>query len=317
MATGPEFVVRHVFELEPTVRPDEAIVSALPDWRGRVWFVTTKGLVGTLDRGTGSVRAKRLAGEAIGNSFAVDESGGVYVVSDHAMYRFDATKSGAPRITWRRRYDRGHRLKPGQVNFGSGTTPTLFGRRTGNRFVAITDNADPRMHVLVYRRGRGVRHRLVCRRPVFPLYRGATENSIVAVGRRMVVENNYGYTGPTATEDGKTTAAGLTRVDLRANGRGCRTVWTNRREHVPSTVSKASVANGLFYTYSKNPNRKDVDAWYLAAVSFRTGRTIYRRLAGTDLGFNNNFGAVYLGPDGRTAYVGVLGGLVELRDRRR
>ena len=54
-----------------------------------------------------------------------------------------------------------------------------------------------------------------------------------------------------------------------------------------------------------------LDAWYLTALDFRTGRTVYRRLAGTGFGFNNNYAPVTLGPDG-TAYVGVLGGLVEL-----
>jgi hypothetical protein len=46
--------------------------------------------------------------------------------------------------------------------------------------------------------------------------------------------------------------------------------------------------------------------WDAAA---RTGRTVYRRLAGTGYGFNNNYAPVTLGPDG-TAYVRVLGGVV-------
>ena len=32
--------------------------------------------------------------EAIGNSFAVDETGGVYIVTDGALYRFDAGADG-------------------------------------------------------------------------------------------------------------------------------------------------------------------------------------------------------------------------------
>ena len=32
-------------------------------------------------------------GEPIGNSFAVDETGGVFIVTDKAMYRFDATRT--------------------------------------------------------------------------------------------------------------------------------------------------------------------------------------------------------------------------------
>ena len=41
---------------------------------------------------------------------------------------------------------------------------------------------------------------------------------------------------------------------------------------------------------------------------------MWKQPAGDGLGFNNNYAPVTLGPDG-TAYVGVLGGLVALRDR--
>ena len=57
----------------------------------------------------------------------------------------------------------------------------------------------------------------------------------------------------------------------------------------------------------------EIDAWYLTALSFRSGKTVYERLAGTGLGYNSNYAPVSVGPDG-TAYVGVLGGLVLLRD---
>ena len=142
---------------------------------------------------------------------------------------------------------------------------------------------------------------------------GATENSLIATDTSMVVENNYGYTGPLATSNGGTTEPGITRVDLDPGG-GCHTVWTNTQEHVPSTVSKLSLANGLVYTYAKDPEANGVDAWYLTAVDFATGRTVFKRLAGTGLGYKDHYAPVSIGPDG-AAYVGALGGLIELRDR--
>jgi len=33
----------------------------------------------------------------MGNSFAVDETGGVYIVTDKALYRFDASPLASPR----------------------------------------------------------------------------------------------------------------------------------------------------------------------------------------------------------------------------
>src|SRR2546425_9078614 len=114
----------------------------------------------------------------------------------------------------------------------------------GRRWVAITDNADPQMHVLVYRREAVVSGpRLVCAEPVFAAGMGATENSLIGVGTRsLVVENNYGYSGPTVTANGGTTEPGITRIDLGT--RGCHTVWTSA-ERVPSTVSKVSLGAGL------------------------------------------------------------------------
>ena len=193
------------------------ILSALPDWDGRIWFVTASGVVGTVNQKTGTVRGRDL-GEPIGNSVAVDETGGVFIVSDEALYRFDANRKGGPSVTWRKKYDGGTRQKPGQTQTGSGTTPTIIKRRN-HRYVAITDNADPRMHVLVFRAGRaGPGRAPLCRVPVFAKDRSATDNSLIAFGRSIVVENNYGYSGPREVPPSgpqrgtPTTEPGVTRI---------------------------------------------------------------------------------------------------------
>src|SRR5439155_3444807 len=139
------------------------------------WFETKGGRVGAVDPATGQVRVHQLALEGIANSFAVDENGGVFVVSDHALYRLTASADGTPTVSWRQAYDRGSTVKPGQLSQGSGTTPTLF----SDGLVGITDNADPRMNVLAYNRNTG---EPVCGSPVFTDGASATENSLVAVG---------------------------------------------------------------------------------------------------------------------------------------
>jgi hypothetical protein len=163
--------------------------------------------------------------------------------------------------------------KPGQSSAGSGATPTLMGAG----LVAITDNADP-MNVLVYRRGSGA---LICRQPVFAKGASATDQSLIGTGRSLVVENNYGYSGPPATQGGKTTSPGLERVDLDAGG-GCHTAWRSA-ERAPSVVPKLSARNGLVYTYTKDPQSSNADAWYLTALDFASGRTVYKRLGGEGL----------------------------------
>ena len=119
----------------------------------------------------------------------------MYIVSEAALYRFRADASGAPVVRWRKEYENTGEQKPGQVSAGSGTTPTLH----GDNWVSITDNADP-MNVVVYRRGGG---REICRQPVFEQGAGSTDNSLIGAGHSIIVENNYGYTGPTATDDGR------------------------------------------------------------------------------------------------------------------
>jgi hypothetical protein len=295
----PGFAVTRDYDLSGKVPAGDGIVSALPDWSGRFWFVTRQGLVGTVDRASGAIQTMALGGEGISNSFAVDETGGVYLVSDKALYRFEAGAGGEPVIGWRSVYPNSGIHKPGQSDAGSGTTPTLMGRS----WVAITDNADP-MDVQVYRRSDGG---LLCSEPVFRQGASATDNSLIATDRSIVAENNYGYS-ISATMNGGVTEPGLTRVDVSKKGR-CATVWTSD-ERAPSVVPKLSLANGLVYTYTKPARSDNADAWYLTTLDFRTGRTVYRRLAGTGFGFNNNYAPVSIGPDG-TAYVGVLGGLVE------
>ena len=293
------------FDLTGAVASGDAIIAVMPDWRGRIWFASTRGVVGFVKR-SGAVRS-RATGEPIGNSFAVDERGGVFIVTDAALYRFRAGRRGV-RTVWRAPYPNIGAIKPGQTQAGSGTTPTLMGRR----LVAITDNADP-MAIRVYQRTKRVRgRRLVCRRPVFESGASSTDQSLIGTRRSLVVENNFGYTGIASTLNGATTTPGLERVDLDRDGRGCRTVW-HSDERAPSVVPKLSLGAGLVYTYTKPPRDDIADAWYLTAIDFDTGETQWRALAGTGFGFNNNFAPVSIGPD-RSAYVGVLGGIARLAD---
>lgn len=306
-ATGPGFALQRSYDVSASMSSGGEIISALPDWSGRIWFATTKGVVGTVDPVSGAVKTLDL-GEAIGNSFSVDKTGGVFMVTDRAMYRLDPAHDGSPMVTWRQTYPNIGLVKPGQTEDGSGTTPNLM----GSNYVAITDNADP-MDVIVYRRAKRVSgSRVVCAVPVFSAGSSSTDNSLIGTGRSIIVENNYGYTGPSATLNGASTAAGIERVDINKEGTGCAPVWYST-ERAPSAVPKLSLAAGLVYAYTKPPRSDGIDAWYLTALSFRSGETVYERLAGTGLGFNSNYAPVSLGPDG-TSYVGALGGLVLLRD---
>ncbi|MFO0694049.1 MAG: hypothetical protein U0230_10875 [Polyangiales bacterium] len=310
--TAPRFVREERTSLQEALRRRDGsldkISAVMPDHDGNVWFVGRYGTVGfvTPDH---IVHSTKLRGEEIENSLSIAEDG-VYVVTDHALYRLDAAQGTAVHTAWREPYDRGTRRKLGQINQGSGTSPTLL----GEDYVAIADNAEPRMNVLVYRRRGEEGNRLVCRVPVFEPGRSATENTMIGVGRSLVVENNYGYDIFMTMRHGRTTEPGIARIDVRADESGCDVVWVSH-EISQTVVPKLSIASGLIYAYTKLEGAPhDGDAYYFTAIDFETGRTVYRVLTGTGLRYDNHWAEIAIAPDG-TAYVGVLNGVLRIRDR--
>ena len=288
----------------------DPITGVMPDNSGSIWWVSRRGRLGTLDPTTGAVRATRLENEEIQNGFSVDTDG-AYILSDHAMYGFSVGADGAPQLRWRESYDRGSQRKVGSINQGSGTTPTLL----GDDYVTITDNADSQINLLVYRRrSEATGDRLICKVPLFQPGASATDNSAIGYGRSIIMENNAGYTNAIAQRDWSAVAGGVQRVDIRPDESGCDIVWTSK-ERSPSTVPKLSAANGLVYLYTFEPQADGQNAWYLTAVSDETGQTVYKVRTGVGSAFDNNWAPISLAPDGG-ALVGVMGGLVVVRDQR-
>jgi hypothetical protein len=321
-AGSPGFTLVHDYDLSGVLSSSENITSALPDSNGLLWFVTkSDGVVGTVNLSTGKIHTDKLGnGTAIEieNSFATDQNGGVYIATNRKLYRFGAGRDGVPKIVWQVTYPNSFIHKPGQVDDGTGTTPTVM----PGGYVNITDNADP-MDIMVYRTAAHpfrivVRHhhrhrillpRQVCKVPIFGKGSSADENSIISAGDTMIAEDNYGYTGPTSVQTA-TTTPGFVRVDLNRNGNGCHTVWRNTTESAPTVVSKVALASGLVYTYTLDDTSGD---WYWTALDFRTGKAVYRSYAGTGLGYNNNYAGISISPSG-AEYLGTLGGLVSIRD---
>jgi hypothetical protein len=298
------------YDLTKVLRADERITSALPGFDGRIWFVSKKsGKVGVLDPRTRKVAVRRL-GEQVENSFAVDRTA-VYLVSDRRMYRLSAGRDLRPRVDWRVTYANSQVHKPGQVDAGSGTTPTIM----PGGYVAITDNADP-MHVVVYRRAAHLekgRRRVVCEVPVFDKGASATENSLLTAGRALFVENNHGYQDPFGPASGALTSGGFARVDVDPDGRGCRRTWQTLDQRAPSVVPKLSTKTGLIYTYTRDADPNGSQPWFWTAIDAATGQMAFKQYAGSGLSFNNNYAGIALGPDG-SAYLGVIGGILRLRD---
>jgi len=294
----------------------DSVAWVLPDWGGDYyWYATTGGIVGTVHIETGEVQKVSLDSEIIENSYAVAEDG-VYIVSDCALYRFSQDGTGRISIDWRTEYDRGPAAKPGHITRGSGTSVSLMGDERG--LVAITDNAEPRVHLLFVRRADG---EIVAEEPLFEEGRSGTDISAACfehadesgagTGRYTVlVENNWGHHRfPISHPE-----PGLARVDLIRNEDGsytAETIWTSPVRGI--NVFKISLGSGLVYTYWRDESER-VGTWYLHAVDFETGEVAFRQKTGTGQGFNNWAGALFLHPDGGVVYTTTIFGLVRMAD---
>ncbi len=301
---------KHVIKL-PWPRQD-SIAWVLPDWDGAYyWYATTHGMVGAVARESGQVSTLRLQGEIIENSFAVGEEG-VFIISDFALYRLVHTENGEIQVVWRLPYDRGPGKKPGHITRGSGTSVTLLGGLDG--FVAVTDNAEPRINLLFVSREDGTE---ACRMPVFSEGKSGTDITTIGFEHSpgsgeysVIVENNWGrHFFPVAFPE-----AGISRVDLLRQADGsyqCEQAWTNAEKNLG--VFKMSLGNGLIYTYFRD-GYLPFSRWYFTAIDFHSGKTIFKKLAGTGIGYNNWAGAIFIHPEGGIVYSTTIFGLVMMEN---
>lgn len=313
---APEWKVEKEWNINPYLPEGSYMTDAIPDYEGNIWFVTRPGEVGVIDTND-EIHIMKLENEEIQNTLAVCADG-VYIVSDYAMYRFELDENNNPVFTWRTEYDRGTTLKPGAINQGSGTTPTLLdvprldGSNTTAHLVAITDNADDRVNVVVYERETG---KVLAKQPVFESGHSVSENSLIAYGRSFIVENNYTDTGSGFLETNPTSYPGVTRIDMNDDCTGCTVAWESQ-EASCTVVPKLSTGNGLVYLYTREMNDdipENTVAWYLTAVDFETGETKFKVFTGCGRNWNNSYGPITIGPNG-TAYVGVFNGLISISD---
>lgn len=304
-----QFVVDGEVDIKGALLPDEGINSVLPDASGALWFVGRLGTIGFVDENLGSPKSMHFEGADIENSFALDVAGGAVVVTSKELVAVEIGPAG-PVVRFRVGYDPGVRKKPGQSSRASGTTPTIF---AGGRLVAITDNAEPRMHVVVYRMGqdeKAAKERKLCEVPVFADGRSASENSLIAMGNSLFVENNYGYSA-FATVWGHLSDPGLARIDVDEKAGTCKVAWERHEVTIPSVVAKGVADDGIILAYDKTPSAWGADLWSFVGIDATTGDVRWRRPAGAGLFANNHYAAIYKGPRGEI-FIGCIGGILGL-----
>lgn len=310
----PEWKLEKEWNIAPYLKKDSYITDAVPDYNGNIWFVTKYGQIGFVDKND-KVHVKTIEGEEIHNTFAISADG-VFLNTNFAQYKFGIDENGEPYPIWRTVYDRGTSQKPGSILQGSGTTPTLLDvpRTDGStaRLVAISDHADDRIHVVIFNRDTG---EIISETPVFDHGRSVTENSLIAYDRSFIIENNYTETGSAFLAKNPTGYPGVARVEVNADATDAKLVWESR-EASPTTVPKLSIKNGLVYLYTREINDdipKKAVAWYLTAIDYETGETVFKIFTGTGRRWNNSYAPITIGPNG-TVYVGVFNGVVAVSD---
>lgn len=272
-----------------------ATISGLaPDWAGRVWFATSTGIVGYLNL-QGAVKTVTLglqAGEKVANSISSSPIG-VSVTTNQATYLLKAMPGTSnpgvnqPTVIWRQGYDFGVGRKPGQLSWGSGSTPTFFGPTTGYEYLTIVDNAFPIVNLLVYNASSG---KQLCKQPIFDADNSGSENSPIAVGNSIVVASTYGYQYPAkglpanagravcnngAIDCNPNFVGGLVRVDIDSADQSCAIKWYNR--NIPSAaVPKLSVADGYLYTFATDAGPGIRTNFYYNVIKFSDGSVLKR-----------------------------------------
>jgi hypothetical protein len=309
----------------------DSIAWVMPEWPQdhspealRYWYATIEGLVGVVDARSGNVTTWKAPGEIIENSFAVGEEG-IFMMTDYALYRMRVDQRGDTHVDkdqhivvdWRHAYDRGPAQKPGHITRGSGTSVTLAGSPESG-LVAITDNAEPQIHLELYRRTDGEK---VCSVPLFKRGESGTDLSPLvfehadvngnATGHfSVMVENNYGhhvFPMPDAH-------AGIARIDAVRQGDGsfqCTQIWQTAEKGIAG--AKLALQSGLLYMYLNDSS--PALGGYFAAIDFNSGRTVYRQHTGLGHGYNAWQGVLFLHPDNGALYTTTLFGLVMMQDQ--
>ncbi len=266
-------------DLSSVIPSGDNSVGLVPDYAGNVWFATGNGVVGVMKLGGGVTSLHLPAGEQVANSISSAPSGRVAVASTFALYELNLDGAGNPQILWRAAYDRGPGRKPGQLSWGTGSTPVYFGPTTGADYLTIVDNASPQVHALIYQSGTG---QLVCEQPVLTEGGPGSENAPIGIGNSMFVTSTYGYPypavpagAPPAVPPTAPFVGGMTRVDV--DNPGCHTVWENKVRS--AALPHLSTADSLIYTITRIGLDKTtpLDIFAYAVVDPNTGKLLLQQ----------------------------------------
>lgn len=265
------------------LEPKDHVVGIVPDWHGRIWVASERGVVGLIDPKRSVVRLTKLQQysptERIDNSISACPQG-VSIITSHGIYMLGADASTSkPRIIWSHSYDRGTKQKPGQLSHGSGATATFFGPN-GSDYVMLSDNGDRQEKLIVYRSADGS---AVGEGPLFTPGASGTENSMIGVQNSIVGACTFGYpyaqypdTKPAYRAQ---VAPGMERWDVNDDASGITLKWRNNGIY-SAAVPRLSTADNLIYTCERPRGPAGVltgPVVYACAIDMDSGRVVHRQ----------------------------------------
>ena len=265
------------------LEPKDHVVGIVPDWHGRIWVASERGVVGLIDPKRNVVRLTKLQQysptERIDNSISACPQG-VSIITSYGIYMLGADASTSkPRIIWSHSYDRGTKQKPGQLSHGSGATATFFGPN-GSDYVMLSDNADRQEKLIVYRSADGS---AVGEGPLFTPGASGTENSMIGVQNSIVGACTFGYpyaqypdTKPAYRAQ---VAPGMERWDVNDDASGITLKWRNNGIY-SAAVPRLSTADTLIYTCERPRGPAGVltgPVVYACAIDMDSGRVVHRQ----------------------------------------
>jgi hypothetical protein len=253
------------------------------------------------------------------NSIAIDDNGGIYIVSKDHIHKVVWTGEKLSKDNedgaWAEPYLNGW-------EFGSGSTPSLMGFGDENKFVVITDG-EVLMNMVLYWRDdipedwkqlQGAPSRRIA--GMLPVNMGdpkrtaiQSEQSVVVGGYGALLVNNkpasfpenfpvqshgllVGYLG----SDPDFTPHGLQKFEWDPETRILKEAWANTRVSSPNCVPHLSSASNIVYTVGVRDGK-----WALEGLDWKNGRSVFHWVVGGER-YNSLFSQVHLDQEGRIIY---------------
>ena len=333
-----EIVVRARWDMPASV--SGALVGMNMTYDGWIILVTEHGDVLAVSRDLATVHTTRMAhsetaadytaaAEAAGrtgygwvrNSYAIDDEGGIYIVSNDYMHRVvwtgDALSTDAADGAWAEPYRN-------ETGLGSGATPALMGFGDDEDHLVVLTDGDTVMNVTAFWRDEipddwqqvdGAPSRRIAgfaRADMGDPERAAiqTEQATVVAGYGALVVNNEPASVPPGYPEGRArsllagylgnderfTPHGMQKFAWDPAGRTLSEAWTNPDVASPNSVPFVSLGTGVVYTVGARGGD-----WTLEAVDWDTGEPAFHYVLPGDA-YNSLFAGVTLDQDGNIVY---------------